>query len=102
MTVRPWVRRHGVTALMVLLPVACPLETLAESLVVPDASMARESAESALNGRRLFFTPQQRHDASANRNPVAEHSTAVGEPEGQPASDEGATPSDRKSASARS
>ncbi len=102
MTIRLWGRRHGVTILMILLPVAWPLEPMAESSVVPDSSMARESAESALHGRRLFFTPQQRHDATAGLNPVAEHNTEVDTPEGQSARNEGVSPSGRDLTSRRS
>lgn len=102
MRFRPWVRGHGVAVLMTLLPVSCPLETLAESSAEPDSSMARESAESVLNGRRLFFTPQQRLEATADLNSVAAHSTEFDKPEGKPASDEGGAPADRDSTSLHS
>ena len=95
MRFRLLVRRRGVTALMILLPVTCSMETLAETSVVPDSTMAGESAESALNGRRLFFTPKQRLEATAELNSVAEHSAEVDVPEDQSASDDGPSLSGR-------
>ncbi len=107
MSCRHFIAGRGPCILLILAFMMVPVHGTADvDAPVPAPSATPPSvqteAQSPLGDRRLFFTPQQRHDATAGPNPVAEHGTDVDTPEGQPASDAGVSPSGRDLTSRRS